>query len=65
MVADELRRQADNFIELQDLMPHIARARIEGAAPMAGGQPTSPPQPNMKDVAQNLATAQDEIQDVA
>ena len=26
MVADELRRQADNFIELQDLMPHIARA---------------------------------------
>src|SRR5512143_1264369 len=27
MVSDELRRQADNFIELQDLMPHIARAR--------------------------------------
>ena len=26
MVADELRRQADNFIELQELMPHIARA---------------------------------------
>ena len=27
MVADELRRQADNFIELQDLMPHISRTR--------------------------------------
>jgi uncharacterized LabA/DUF88 family protein len=26
MVADELRRQADNFVELQDLQPHIARA---------------------------------------
>ena len=25
MVADELRRQADNFLELQDLAPHIAR----------------------------------------
>ena len=26
MVADELRRQADNFIELQDLAPKIQRA---------------------------------------
>lgn len=26
MVADELRRQADNFIELQELAPHIQRA---------------------------------------
>jgi hypothetical protein len=26
MVADELRRQADNFIELQDLQPAIARS---------------------------------------
>ena len=26
MVADELRRQADNFIELQDLAQHVARA---------------------------------------
>ncbi len=25
MVADELRRQADNFIELDDLKPQIAR----------------------------------------
>ncbi len=27
MVADELRRQADNFIELQELAPSIARTR--------------------------------------
>jgi uncharacterized LabA/DUF88 family protein len=26
MIADELRRQADNFIELMDLAPEIARA---------------------------------------
>jgi uncharacterized LabA/DUF88 family protein len=25
MVSDDLRRQADNFIELQDLAPSIAR----------------------------------------
>src|ERR1700733_2826064 len=48
MVADELRRQADNFIELQDLMSHIARARVEGAVPQGA-------QPSMKEVAQNLA----------
>src|ERR1700751_6426375 len=55
MVADELRRQADNFIELQDLMPHISRARTDGQAP---GMP-------MKEVAQNLETAQEAIEDVA
>jgi uncharacterized LabA/DUF88 family protein len=27
MVADELRRQADTFIELQDLAPQIARSQ--------------------------------------
>jgi uncharacterized LabA/DUF88 family protein len=52
MVADELRRQADNFIELQDLAPHIARSRTE-------------PAPNLKEVAQNLANTQEAIQDVA
>ena len=26
MVADELRRQADNFVELQDIMPQISRS---------------------------------------
>jgi uncharacterized LabA/DUF88 family protein len=25
MVSDDLRRQADSFIELQDLLPHIMR----------------------------------------
>ena len=29
MVSDELRRLADNFIDLQDLAPHIQRAPIE------------------------------------
>jgi len=34
MVADELRRQADNFVELQDLAPSIARVHHrETAAP--------------------------------
>jgi len=66
MVADELRRQADNFIELQDIMPHIARARTDGAQ----GQPMMPaaqpqPQPSLKDVEQRLAETQEEIQDVA
>ena len=56
MVADELRRQADNFIELQDLAAMISRSR--DSAPQ-GGQPQQMP---MKEVAQNLATAQQEIQ---
>ncbi len=58
MVADELRRQADNFIELQDLMPHIARARTDGGQQGA-------PAANMKEVADNLSTTQEQIQDVA
>jgi len=29
MVADELRRQADNFIDIHDLIPQIARVRAE------------------------------------
>ena len=36
MIADELRRQADRFVELYELMPHIQRAaepRREGVAP--------------------------------
>ena len=64
MVADELRRQADNFIELQDLMSHISRARTD----IPQNQQTTAQQPStatMKEVAQNLATAQEQIQDVA
>ena len=32
-IADELRRQADAFVELQDLLPEIGRSRTPGAAP--------------------------------
>lgn len=44
MVADELRRQADNFIELNDLAPGIARAhhshpREQMQSPALGGLP--------------------------
>lgn len=35
MVADELRRQADHFIELAELMPHISRAGFESRRPLA------------------------------
>ena len=63
MVADELRRQADNFIELQDLMPHIARARDPNQQATPGQMM---PPPNMKEqVTQNLAATQEAIQDVA
>ncbi|MFM2045715.1 MAG: hypothetical protein RLY86_4291 [Pseudomonadota bacterium] len=43
MVADELRRQADNFIELQDLAPHIMRTNSpryqQGTSSPAYNQP--------------------------
>lgn len=41
MVADELRRQADNFIDLQDLTPAIGRdgARASGTSTRGGGLP--------------------------
>ncbi|HYD29040.1 NYN domain-containing protein [Brevundimonas sp.] len=32
-IADELRRQADAFVELNDLLPEIGRPRVAGAAP--------------------------------
>jgi uncharacterized LabA/DUF88 family protein len=35
MVADELRRQADVFVELEDLSPLIARQHAPKAAPHA------------------------------
>jgi uncharacterized LabA/DUF88 family protein len=35
MVADDLRRQADTFIELQDLAPQIMRVRDESSRPAA------------------------------
>ena len=65
MVADELRRQADNFIELQDIANMIARSR-EGNA--NGSQPNLAPaaaSQQLKEAAQNLAQTQQEIEDVA
>src|SRR3546814_13906936 len=37
MVADELRRQADTFVELQDLMPKIARDQAAREASRSAG----------------------------
>jgi uncharacterized LabA/DUF88 family protein len=37
MVADELRRQADNFLELQDLAPTIARVHHHRDPPLSSG----------------------------
>jgi len=41
MVADELRRQADNFIELQDLSSSIARIHHHREASAPGGDPAA------------------------
>ncbi len=47
MMADELRRQADHFLELQDLAPHIARKHQPRAyderAPVEFGDDVGPP----------------------
>jgi uncharacterized LabA/DUF88 family protein len=40
MIADELRRQADAFIDLADLMPRIARAHPQKPANESDGPPT-------------------------
>ncbi len=42
MVADELRRQADNFIELQDLAPLISRAQVARAPAAALDEEADP-----------------------
>ncbi|MGI9436915.1 MAG: NYN domain-containing protein [Geminicoccaceae bacterium] len=39
MIADELRRQADTFLELQELAPFIAREHRPGPAMVGGGPP--------------------------
>jgi uncharacterized LabA/DUF88 family protein len=52
MVADELRRQADNFVELQDIAPKIARnSPRPSAAPVEETQSTvpTPAQPEFDD----------------
>ncbi|MBM3554411.1 MAG: NYN domain-containing protein [Alphaproteobacteria bacterium] len=46
MVADELRRQADNFIELADIAPRIAREPRAGGPPQGQGPgPATGPAP--------------------
>jgi uncharacterized LabA/DUF88 family protein len=52
MVADELRRQADVFVELEDLAPLIARQHAgkhgdgaKGDAKAPAAQPARPPEP--------------------
>lgn len=57
MVADELRRQADNFIELQDLAPYISRAQRPQSQQQSGDA-----QPQLRDVAMNLEEAQADMQ---
>lgn len=49
MIADELRRQADNFLDVADLAPEIARRQVEPrgrpATPVAPPAPTPAPAP--------------------
>jgi len=47
MVADELRRQADNFIELQDLAPQIAR--VHSGPQQSNGPQATPARPHPRD----------------
>lgn len=49
MVADELRRQADNFIELMDLQEKIGRAPYRGSGSGSGGIDVPPPHPDDED----------------
>jgi uncharacterized LabA/DUF88 family protein len=54
MVADELRRQADNFVDLQDMAPQIARTRSTADATKVEGDhddPSDPGQPAADDLA--------------
>jgi uncharacterized LabA/DUF88 family protein len=39
MIADELRRQADVFLDLADIADHIIRRQVEPRAPRAAGSP--------------------------
>jgi hypothetical protein len=44
MASDDLRRQADMFVDLFDLAAHISRpGGRDGAGGQAGGQPTTLP----------------------
>ena len=50
MVADELRRQADDFIELQDLAPQIARAPRQTESRHAEQRMPTPARPDLDTV---------------
>jgi uncharacterized LabA/DUF88 family protein len=63
MVADELRRQADNFIELQELMPHIARAR-DPNAPAIQTAPTAQ-QPSIEEVTESMMATHESMKEEA
>ncbi|MDX9689263.1 MAG: NYN domain-containing protein [Proteobacteria bacterium] len=63
MVADELRRQADNFIELQELMPHIARAR-DPNAPAIQTAPAAQ-QPSLEEVTESIMATQESMKEEA
>jgi uncharacterized LabA/DUF88 family protein len=49
MVADELRRQADVFVELEDLSPLIARQHAPRGAPASAASPAPAPEPAAED----------------
>jgi len=57
MIADELRRQADNFIDLQELSAHIARARDPNAPPIEA--PVEPEQPDLDKIAESMLEVQE------
>ncbi|MDI9349751.1 MAG: NYN domain-containing protein [Candidatus Symbiobacter sp.] len=54
MIADELRRQADNYIELQDLTPIIARAVTAGGMMGAAVREAAP---SLRDSDENIQPA--------
>ena len=56
MVADELRRQADHFVELQDLSPSIARQR-DGVREAGGGREPRDRTGQGENTSSDLATA--------
>jgi uncharacterized LabA/DUF88 family protein len=56
MVADELRRQADHFVELQELAPSIARQREGGPLREPGPPRSDRPSPG-ENTNSDLATA--------
>jgi uncharacterized LabA/DUF88 family protein len=61
MIADELRRQADQFIDLADLEPIIARDPASRPARPAGGRGTRAPSPSSESPASFHDDGDDEL----